>query len=124
MAQFYISSHNYISHHMVEKPGSVTTPFRIVTNSSLRNGQTALNSCLIAGPNSLNSMFDIGIRFRCHEVGMTFDLSKAYNSLITRPVENHLRRLIWRFSPDEDWQEWSFACMTFGDAPAANLLEI
>ena len=93
---------NYISHHMVEKPDSVTTPFRIVTNSSLRNGSTSLNGCLITGPNSLNSMFDIGIRFRCHEVGLTFDLSKAYNSLITGPVENNLRRLIWRFSPDEE----------------------
>ena len=59
---------NYISHHGVEKL-SVTTPLRIVTNSSLKNGSTSLNGCMIAGPNSLNSMLNIGLRFRCHETG-------------------------------------------------------
>ena len=40
---------NYISHHGVEQP-SVTTPLRIVTNSSLKNGEKSLNDCLIRGP--------------------------------------------------------------------------
>ena len=47
---------NYISHHGVEQD-SVTTPLRIVTNSSLKNGGRSLNDCLISGPNSINSMF-------------------------------------------------------------------
>ena len=114
---------NYISHHGVEQ-GSVTTPLRIVTNSSLKNGGKSLNDCLISGPNSLNSMFDITLRFRCHECGLVFDLTKAYNSLKTGPVERHLRRFIWRFSPDEPWQDFAFDCVAFGDCPAANFLEI
>ena len=114
---------NYISHHGVEKP-SVTTPLRIVTNSSLKNGSTSLNGCMIAGPNSLNSMMDIGLRFRCHETGMVFDLTKAYNSLLTGPIERNLRRFVWRRSPDEEWEDWAFDCVAFGDLPAANFLEI
>ena len=35
----------------------------------------------------LGPMLDIMIRFRCHEVGMMFDLTKAYNSLHTGTVE-------------------------------------
>ena len=115
---------NYISHHGVVKEDSVTTPLRVVTNSSLRNGTTSLNGCMFSGPNSLNSMYNIGIRFRCHEVGLTYDLTKAYNSLVTGPVEKHLRRLIWRFDPDEDWTDYAFATMHYGDLPASNLLEI
>ena len=114
---------NYISHHAVEKQ-SPTTPFRIVTNSSLRNGVRSLNDCLPKGPNSLNSMFDIVIRFRCYPVGLVFDLTKAYNSLLTGMVEKHLRRLIWRFSPEEPWQDFGFVVVVFGDRPAAQFLEL
>ena len=114
---------NYISHHAVEKP-SPTTPFRIVTNSSLKNGLRSLNDCLPKGPNSLNSMFDIMVRFRCHPVGLVFDLSKAYNSLHTGLVEKHLRRLIWRFSEDEPWQDFGFVVVAFGDKPAGEFLEL
>ena len=114
---------NYISHHGVEQD-SVTTPLRIVTNSSLKNGGKSLNDCLISGPNSLNSMFDIMLRFRCHESGLVFDLTKAYNSLKTGPIERHVRRFIWRFSPDDPWSDFAFDCVAFGDCPAANFLEI
>ena len=114
---------NYISHHGVEKD-SPTTPLRIVTNSSLNNGGNSLNGCLIKGPNSLNPMLDIALRFRCHECGLVFDLSKAYNSLKTGSVEKHLRRLVWRFSPEEEWQDFAFDCVHFGDLPASNFLEI
>ena len=101
----------------MEKP-SPTTPFRIVTNSSLKNGVRSLNDCLPKGPNSLNSMFDIMVRFRCYECGLVFDLTKAYNSLLTGIVEKHLRRLIWRFSSDQDWQDFGFVVVAFGDKPA------
>ena len=114
---------NYISHHGVEQD-SVTTPLRIVTNSSLNNGGKSLNDCLISGPNSLNSMFDIMLRFRCHESGLVFDLTKAYNSLKTGQVERHVRRFIWRFNSSDPWQDFAFDCVAFGDCPAANFLEI
>ena len=114
---------NYISHHAVEKP-SPTTPFRIVTNSSLKNGVRSLNDCLPKGPNSLNSMHDITVRFRCYVTGLVFDLTKAYNSLRTGLKEKHLRRLIWRFSADEPWQDFGFVVVAFGDRPAGEFLEL
>ena len=53
--QEYIGPVNYIRHHAVEKH-SPSTPFIIVTNSSLKNGGKYLNNCLPKGINSLNSM--------------------------------------------------------------------
>ena len=114
---------NYIAQHGVIQD-SVTTPFRVVSNSSLKNGTYSLNECLIRGPNSLNSMLDISLRFRCHDEGMVFDLTKAYNRLKTGPVEKHLRRFIWRFSSDDDWIDFALDSVAFGDIPAANFLEI
>ena len=114
---------NYIAQHGVIQD-SVTTPFRVVSNSSLKNGTYSLNECLIRGPNSLNSMLDISLRFRCHQEGMVFDLTKAYNRLKTGPVERHLRRFVWRFSPKDDWIDFALDSVAFGDLPAANCLEI
>ena len=114
---------NYICHHGVEQD-SVSTPLRIVTNSSLKNGGKSLNDCLITGPKSLNSMLEIMLRFRCHETGLVFDLTKAYNCLKTGPVERHLRRFIWRFSRESPWLDFAFDVVAFGDCPAANCLEI
>ena len=47
---------NYITHHPVLKD-SASTPVRMVSNSSF--GNPSLNSILMKGPNSLNSMLDI-----------------------------------------------------------------
>ena len=114
---------NYITHHGVVQD-YVSTPLRLVTNSSLRNGTYSLNECLAKGPNSLNSMLDISLRFRCHEQALVSDLTKAYNALKTGLVEKHLRRIVWRFDPNEDWSDYAFVCVAFGDVPAANCLEI
>lgn len=121
--QEYQGPVNYIRHHAVEKP-SPTTPFRIVTNSSLKNGGKSLNDCLPKGPNSLNSMWDVMVRFRCHKVGLVFDLTKAYNSFHTWIVEKHLRRLIWRFSPEDDWIDYGFVVVAFGGKPPGDFLEL
>ena len=53
-----------------------------------------------------------------------YDLTKAYNQLKTGLLERHLRRIIWRFSPDGPWLEFAFDCVAFGDCPAGNFLEI
>ena len=114
---------NYISHHGVERD-SVSTPLRIVTNSSLKNGLRSLNDCLPKGPSSLNSMVDIMVRFRSYEIGLLFDLTKAYNSMHTGVIEKHLRRLVWRFSPSDQWKDYGFVVVAFGDRPAAEFLEL
>ena len=95
---------NYITHHGVVQD-SVSTPLRLVTNSSLKNGTYSLNECLAKGPNSLNSMLDISLRFRCHKQALVSDLTKAYNALKTGLEEKHLRRIVWRFDPNEDWSD-------------------
>ena len=119
----YEGPFQYISHHPVLKD-SVSTPVRMVTNSSFNNAGNSLNSCLAAGPNSLNPMVDVVLRFRCREVGMQYDLSKAYNTMRTGLKERHLRRWVWKFNEEDDWADYAFDCVHFGDCCAATQLEV
>ena len=119
----YQGPHQYITHHGVLKE-SVSTPLRVVTNSSFNNCGNSLNSCLPKGPNSLNDMFAITLRFRCHVQAFMFDLAKAYNTMRTGLVERHLRRFVWRWSEDEEWQDYAIDRVHFGDISAACQLEV
>ena len=114
---------NYISHHAVLQPWKVTTPLRIVSNSSQDNRGHSLNSCLPKGPNSLRDLYKLLIKFRCYEVALIFDISKAYHTLQTGTVEKFLRLMVWRFDENEEWQTFAYEVLAFGDRCAAGQLE-
>ena len=114
---------NYISHHGVLQPRKVTTPLRIVSNSSQDNRGHSLNSCIPKGPNSLCDMYKLIHRFRTYEVGLACDISKAYHTLRTGVIEKFLRLMIWRFSDVEEWRTFGYEVLAFGDRVAAGALE-
>ena len=70
---------HYLPFQAVIQPKSVTTPLRLVTNSSLVDPSTglSLNSILAKGPMYLNDMWEMLVRFRHQECGLTGDISKA-----------------------------------------------
>ena len=39
-------------------------------------------------------------------------------------MERHVRRLWFRESTDEEWKQYAFNCVQFGDRPAATLMTI
>ena len=113
----------YITHHAVLSSSSVTTSVRPVTNSSFKNGSHSLNSLLPKGPNSLNDMHDVTVRFRTYEEAFAYDLAKAYNTMRTGLVERHVRRFVWRFNEDEPFEDYAIDRVHFGDRSAACQLE-
>ena len=110
---------NYITHHDVYKPGSLSTPIRLVSNSSFKNRTTNLNDLTVKGPNTLADIYENLFKFRSYQVTLIFDISKAYNSIRTGLVKKHHRRLWFRFNPQEEWKLFGFNCVQFGDRPAA-----
>ena len=112
----------YITHHAVLKE-SASTPVRVVTNSSFKNGKYSLNDILPKGPNSLNDMLEVTVRFRAYEKALAFDLAKAYNTMKTGLTERHVRRLIWRFDENSPWTDFAIDKVHYGDRPAACQLE-
>ena len=115
---------NYITHHDVFKPGSLSTPVRLISNSSFKNGTTNLNNLTVKGSNTLADIFENLLRFRSYQVALIFDISKAYNSIRTGMVKHHLIRLWFCFNPQEEWRLFGFNCVQFGDQPAAALMMI
>ena len=118
---------NYISHHGVPKLSSVTTAFRLVSNSSLKNAQSggvSYNDFLVKGPNSLQPLLQVIADFRTLPNVVTWDYAKAYNTVHTYPEEMHMRRLVWRYDEDEPCRIFGIDRMHFGDRPAAAGLEV
>ena len=77
------------------------------------------------GPNTLSNQWNILNKWRSYEVGMCTDITKAYYSLRTGEVEKHVRRVVWRYGCQEaPWKIFGFRTVSFGDRPAAALLEI
>ena len=72
----------FIPWRFVQNPNSVTTPTRLVFDGTCptANG-CALNDLVAKGIKSLNSMLDIYLRFRCHEVALHTDAKKLYNHI-------------------------------------------
>merc|ERR1712074_238952 len=114
---------NYNTHHDVLKD-SVTTPVRLVSNSSYSNGQTALNEILVKGPNTLNSLYNNLIKFRGYYIAVVGDISKAYNSIKTGLIERHTRRYWFRFNSNDPWKCYGANVVMFGDRPAAGFMTI
>ena len=117
---------HYVSLQHVVKPESTTTPLRIVTNSSLsdRNGNS-LNSILMKGPNSLSDQRDVISRWRCYEVALSSDFTKAYFSMKTGELEMHVRRVVWRYGKTgEKWRIFGYKTVSFRDKPAGVFLDI
>ena len=117
---------HYLTHFPVIKPSSVTTKVRIVANSKMKNRHTglSLNDVVEPGPNSLTPLLDVLIQFRGLEVGLLFDLCKAYQQLVTGDMERHLRLFVYRSSPEEPWEVYCYDRVTFGDVIAALCLEL
>lgn len=118
---------NYISHHGVLKPSSITTSLRVVSNSSLRNnrsGGLSLNDLLVKGPNSILPIVEVQVYFRTLNEIVVWDYQKAYNTVWTTPREMHVRRLVWRDSKEDRWDTYGIRKMHFGDKCAAAGLEV
>ena len=68
---------HYLPHHAVIIRDKETTKVRIVYNASARDSGPFLNDILYTGPQFNQKMFDILLRFWCHQIALTTDIEKA-----------------------------------------------
>ena len=110
----------YVTHNPVYKEGSSSTPMRLVINSSLKYKGRSLNDVLVKGPNVLNDILGVQLRFRSYRVAVVCDLRKMYHSIKTTLMERHLRRMKFRyFDSTKKMKTYGIETVTFGDRPAA-----
>ncbi|XP_066941064.1 uncharacterized protein [Macrobrachium rosenbergii] len=118
-----ISNYNgpvhYLPHHEIHKPDSVSTPLRIVFNSSSSYFGHVLNDYFAKGPDVLNNMIAILIRFRQHAVAIIADIKKMYNSVRISELDQHTHRFLWQdLETDREPDHYVLTTVTFGDRPS------
>ncbi|XP_068223879.1 uncharacterized protein [Palaemon carinicauda] len=112
----------YIPHTEVLKPDSSSTPLRIVFNSSARYMNFSLNEMWAKGPDMLNSLLGVLLRFRENEVAFVCDLAKMYNTISLSLFDQHCHRFLWRdFKVDVKPDHYMLTCVPFGDKPSGTI---
>ncbi|MEM7375622.1 MAG: hypothetical protein AAF587_43925 [Bacteroidota bacterium] len=117
---------HFIPWRVVWKPGSVSTPCRIVFDgSSPTPTGFSLNDTLAKGRNNLNRLQEIAIRWMIHQAAFTTDISKMYNTV--KLSEDHwcYQRYIWHkdLKPDEIPEEKVIKTLIYGVRSSGNQAE-
>lgn len=90
------SGGHYLPHRPVFKPESLTTPVRPVYDASCKIGSNpSLNQCLEKGPNMLEVMLHIILRFRKDKVGAIADIRKAFQMIDVNKEDRKFQRFLW-----------------------------
>ena len=90
----YLGPVHYISHHEVIKDDSSSTPCRIVFNSSAKFNGMCLNDFWAKGPDVMNNMLGVLLRFRDRSVALVGDIKKMYHSIHLSILDQHTHRFL------------------------------
>ncbi|UYV67798.1 hypothetical protein LAZ67_5002101 [Cordylochernes scorpioides] len=95
---------------------SKTTPIRPVFDAScLGHNGLSLNQCLEKGPNLLERIPEMMIRFRENKFGVTADIRKAFQMVAIEESErNYLRFLWWEKESDRELIAYRHKRLVFG----------
>ena len=116
---------HYIAHHEVLKPESKSTPVRIVFNSSANYMGHVLNEYWAKGPDLLNNLLGILIRFRENRVAFIGDIKKMYHTVKTSELDQHTHRFLWRnMDGTREPDTYIIQRVSFGDKPSGTIATI
>ena len=87
---------HYLPHRAVFKPESQTTPVRPVFDASCKSGRApSLNDVLEKGPNLLELLPTILLRFRENKIGVVADIRKAFQMIEVAEKDRDFLRFLW-----------------------------
>ena len=117
---------HYISHHAVVKPDKKSTPIHIVFNSCSSYRGHCLNDYWLKGPDLLNNLFGVILRFRENEVALSADISKMYHRILIPERDlQHVHRYLWRdMETEREADVHVKTVLTFGDKPSPAMAQI
>ena len=116
---------HYIAHHEVVRPEKKSTPVRIVFNSSASYQGHKLNDYRFKGPDLLNNLFGVVLRFRENEVAISGDISKMYHRVLIPKADQDVHRFLWRnLETHRELDVYAKTVLTFGDKPAPAMAQI
>lgn len=112
----------YMPHHPVFKPESSTTKIRPVFDASCKVGRRpSLNDCLLKGPNLIEDIPAILLRFREKCIGVTADIKGAFLQIELKPKDRDYVRFLW-WASDESIEVFRHTRVVFGVTSSPFLL--
>ncbi len=114
----------YVSHLIAQNPHSVTTPVRLVWNSSQKFKGVSMNDLPLKDPDVLNPIRAVLLRFWIGVYAVLGDIRKMYNSVWLEDREMHLHRFLWRDSQSEEIGEYAVTRVNIGDRPAGCIAQL
>lgn len=114
----------YVSHLVAPNPHSITTPVRLVWNSSQKFKGLSMNDLLLKGPDVLNPIRAVLLRFRRGVHAALGVIKKMYNSVWLEDLEMHLHRFLWRDSEDGEIEEYAINRVNIGNRPAGCIAQL
>ena len=105
----------YLPMHAVRKEHSTTTKLRVVFDASAKSTSgVSLNETLLVGPIIHPTLVDMLLRFRCHRIALTADVSKMYRAVELAPSDKDLHRFVWRKNIKDPVRDYRMTRVTFG----------
>ncbi|CAG7817296.1 unnamed protein product, partial [Allacma fusca] len=90
------SEAHYLPHRAVIRDDSSTTKVRPVFDASCKLAKSlSLNDCLAKGPNQLELIPDILLRFRWKQIGAIADIRKAFLMISVSQLDRDYLRFLW-----------------------------
>ncbi len=83
-----------------------------------------MNSILLKGPDVLNPIRAVLLRFREGEHAAIGDITKMYNSVWLEEQEVHVHRFLWRDSPEDEIEDYAVVRVNMGDKPAGCIAQV
>ncbi|XP_064621909.1 uncharacterized protein LOC135484415 [Lineus longissimus] len=119
---------HYLPHHAVLKDSSASTPIRVVYDASCKksNDHPSLNDCLDPGPNCLNELNAILLRFRMHPIGLSSDIEKAFLNIRLNEEDRCFTKFLWLSDPSDpesDFHTYQFEAVLFGTVSSPFILQ-
>ena len=111
---------HYIAHHAVLKPDSKNAPCHIVFNSSANYHGHVLNEYYAKGPDMLNNLLAVLLRFREERFAFIGDISKMLHSIKNLETDQMTHRFLWRdLDMKRETDIYVMTAVNFGDHPSA-----
>jgi hypothetical protein len=103
----------YLPHHPVlnpNKPGKI----RRVCDAACRYQRSSLNYHLITGPDLLNSLTGIFMRFSEEKIALSADIEAMFSQVAVPKEDQPVLRFLWRDSTDSDSETYQYQRHMFG----------
>ena len=115
----------YLDHHAVYKPDSKSTKIRIVFNPTSSFMGHVLNDYWAKGPDVINSLVGVLLRFRTGLYAYAGDILKMYHAVQTTPLVQHTHRMLWRNGDsNREPDHLALTRVTFGDKPSGAIATV